>query len=391
MEMLELVETIRAEEADIHRLFDGDKPIRNAAKSPSYMAGLVEAVKLIHDVKDGRRPLYYLKEAMTTSDFPLFFADVLDRQLLAEYKAWPATWPAYCNRSTVPDFRAVKRYPQTYGVGAYLPAVNQQEEYAAESLVDRTAYTYSVAKYGRRVQMAFETMVNDDLGFFDRLPKDLARSAYISEERFVTDLFCGADGPDATFYAAGNTNVVTANPALSISGLQTAYTVLSAQKDGDGNPIYINAVVLVVPPALKVVAENILNATQLEVTAEAAGGAYSGGAEQRLITANWMRNNVRVIVNPWIPIIASNSNTNTSWFLFADAQSGPPALELGFLRGYEAPQIFVKEPNQRRVGGAINVADGDFETDTIQHKVRHIFGGCTLDPKMSVASNGSGA
>ena len=391
MEMLELVETIRAEEADIRRLFDGEKPIRNTAKSPTYMAGLVEATKLISDVKDGRRPLHYLKEAMTTSDFPYYFADVLDRQLLAAYKDWPKTWPAYCNRSTVPDFRQVKRFPQTYGVGAYLTAVNEQEEYPAEAATDRAPYTYTVAKYGRRVPMSFETMVNDDLGFLDRLPKDLARAAYISEERYVTDLFVGADGPDGTFYAAGNSNVVTSNPALSIAGLQTAYTVLSAQTDSDGNPIYINAVVLVVPPALKVVAENILNATQLEITAEAAGGEYDTGAEQRLITANWMRNNVRIVVNPWIPIIASNSNTNTSWFLFADAQSGPPALELGFLRGYEAPQIFIKEPNQRRVGGAINMADGDFETDTIQHKVRHIFGGCTLDPKMSVASSGAGA
>jgi hypothetical protein len=35
--------------------------------------------------------------------------------------------------------------------------------------------------------------------------------------------------------------------------------------------------------------------------------------------------------------------------------------------------------------------EGDFETDAIHYKVRHVFGGVTLDPIMSVYSNGSGS
>ena len=67
------------------------------------------------------------------------------------------------------------------------------------------------------------------------------------------------------------------------------------------------------------------------------------------------------------------------------------ALELGFLRGHEAPEIFIKESNQRRIGGAINPLDGDFDSDSVEYKVRHCFGGSRGDGKATVASNGSGS
>jgi hypothetical protein len=35
--------------------------------------------------------------------------------------------------------------------------------------------------------------------------------------------------------------------------------------------------------------------------------------------------------------------------------------------------------------------DGDFDTDTVEYKVRHVMGGTLMDPKAAVASNGSGS
>jgi hypothetical protein len=63
---------------------------------------------------------------------------------------------------------------------------------------------------------------------------------------------------------------------------------------------------------------------------------------------------------------------------------------MGFLRGYETPQIFMKMPNQSTVGGGPSPMDGDFDTDSIEYKVRHIFGGVAEDFKMTVASTGAG-
>jgi hypothetical protein len=163
-------------------------------------------------------------------------------------------------------------------------------------------------------------------------------------------------------------------------------TVLGAMKDSAGEPIVVDAVELVVPPALEITAQNILNATQILVDPNAAAGT----AQQAMFTQNWMRNRVRLTVDPYIPIVAASANGGTSWFLFANPNTGRPALEIGFLAGYETPGLYQKAPNTMRVGGAVDPTLGDFETNEIRYKGMHIIGGTRLDPKATVASNGSG-
>ena len=39
----------------------------------------------------------------------------------------------------------------------------------------------------------------------------------------------------------------------------------------------------------------------------------------------------------------------------------------------------------------MNPMEGDFDTDAVHYKIRHVFGGTTIDPIMTVYSNGSGS
>ena len=384
-EFLAVLETIRAEEASVTRLFNGEgRGVRSHRQTPEYAVKLSEAAQLVADVMRGRRRAHVLLEAMSTSDFPQLFGDILDRQVLAAYQETPRTWQNYCKRSTVRDFRTVKRFRVDGGEGV-LDAVAEGAAYP-ESSVSDDEYTWSVAKYGRRMPFTWESMINDDLQALKDIPERLGRAARRSEEKFATQLFVDANGPHASLYTAGNGNIVTGNPALSVAGLQTAFTVLAAMRDSDGEPILIDAVELVVPPALQVVAQNILNATEVWLTTN--GGATG----QEMHTTNWMRSKVRLSVNPYIPIVASAADGDTSWYLFANPNNGRPALEMGFLRGHEEPEIFMKTSNAQRVGGgAVDPMDGDFETDAIDYKVRHVFGGGRIDPKMTVASEGDGS
>jgi hypothetical protein len=386
---LDLVDSINAAEASPERIYAGEgrrvgRPSRQTAATERYRRGLLEAARLYGRVLRGdRRAALTFQEAMSTSDFSYLFADIIDRQILAAYRSAPVMWQSIARRGTVRDFRAVNRYTLDGGE-AVLDEVKQLSEYKAASLTDGR-YQYSVKKYGRTLPISWETLINDDLDALRDLPQRLGNAARRSEERFVTDLFAGTSGPDSTFFAGGNNNVVTSNPALSITALQTALTVLAAQTDTDGAPIYVEAAWLVVPPALEVTALNILNATQIEMTD--AGGT----SNQRLIAANWMRNRVKPLVNPWLPII-STSNGNTSWYLIADPGVGRPAMEVGFLTGHELPELWVKSPNATRVGGGpVAPEEGDFETDSIVYRVRHVFGGTLMDPKSAVASNGTGS
>ncbi len=71
-----------------------------------------------------------------------------------------------------------------------------------------------------------------------------------------------------------------------------------------------------------------------------------------------------------------------------------------FLSGHESPEMFMKASNaipisQNSMGasgaGMSSPMDGDFDTDSILYKVRHILGGTLLDPLMGVASTGVGS
>lgn len=406
-DFLELIERVAAGEADAQRLYaDEGQSLRGVrmvlSRRPDYPRMLAEAATLWSDVLGGRKPTWRLQEALTTSDFPLLTADIIDRQMLAKYREWVPTWPAYAARRTVRDFRTVKEFPPAYGADLRLDAVKEQAEYPEVTLTEQAALTWSVQKYGRRIAFSWEAIINDDLQQLMDIPGRFAMAARRTESRFVVDLFVDVNGPHASFYTVGNKNQIvvangaaTANPPLSIAALQDAFKVLANMKDEQGEPIFIDAVTLVVPPALEIVARNILNAIQLEITTAAAGGAPPNPAtagEQRLIVQNWMRNKLTLVVDPYIPMVASTANGNTSWFLFANPNEGRPAIRLGFLRGHEEPEIFMKSSNAVRVGGGpTDPMDGDFETDTVQWKVRHVLGGVRMDPKMTVASNGSGS
>jgi hypothetical protein len=385
MEFLELVETLRAEEATADRLFKGEgMGVRKMylKRSANYAKRLAEAAKLIANVAKGRAPSYRLQEAMTTSDFPYLFGDVLDRQVLAAYREAPTTWSNFAKRSVVRDFRAVKRF-SVYGADQVLSEVKEREQYEKEAINENAPYTYAVKKYGRRLDFSFETIVNDDLDVLTDGPVRLGRAARRSEQKFVTGLYVDANGPHASMYTDG-VNKLTGNPALSLAALQTGMEVMSKQVDENGEPILIEMVELTVPPALEVTALNYLNALQIELTER------GGTSNSKLVSQNWMKTRFRVNVDYYIPILASTANGHTSWFLFANPDNGRPALEVGFLRGHEEPEIFMKMPNSVRVGGG-GADEFDFDTDSREYKVRHIFGGSRVDPKMTVASDGKGS
>ena len=387
MEFLQLIETYRSEHASRERLFDEDGFVTAASirKRANYNQLLHEAMGVLKSARGSRFGMLRFEEAMNTQDFPLLMGDVLDRQLLGTYMECPQTWQNYCRRAKVQDFRTVNRLAVD-GAEGVLPSVGEQGDYLPQ-VVGETKYTYAVTKYGRTLNWSWESWINDDLDALgSSSPARLARASRRSEEKFATGLFVDANGPHASLYTTGNANKVTSNPVLSITALQTAWKVLGAMRDADNEPILIDVAELVVPPALEIVAQNILNATVVRST------ATSGGAtNNELEFANWMRTRVRLSVNPYIPIVASSANGDTSWFLFASPSVGRPALEMGFLKGHEAPALFQKISNQQRLGGSSSPIDGDFEKDATAFKVRHVFGGGRMDPKTTVASNGSGS
>lgn len=405
-EFLEVLESFRSDDEGLKNLFQVNetegKPVRRKVQTKQYKLQVAEAAKFLTEIITGRRSASQLLEVMTTSDFPYLFGDILDRTVLATYNEWPTTWTALAKRTTVADFRNAKVFPPTWGADGVLGEVGQSEEYPDAAVYEQTPIEWNVLKYGRKVPFSWESIINDDLDMLKDIPVRLGRAARRTENDLVTSLYVGTTGPLSTMYHNDFANIVNTtngasidNPALSIVGLNDAYTVLSAMLDESGQPIMREALTLVVPPALEVTARNILNATEIHATSLRGGGSpdnTSGSGYQELSVANWMRNRLTLVVDPYIPLKATSSNGNTSWFLFANPNYSREAIRIGFLRGHETPEIWMKSPNAVRVGGgAVNAMDGDFDTDSITYRIRHIIGAVKIDPKATVASNGSGS
>jgi len=384
--MLPEVAAFSQQSATESALLSGDAPSftqrrPKASANPRYQKAFLEVFDLYDRVVRGdRRAAVDFQENMTRSDFSFLFGDIIDRELLATYAQLPVQWTQLAKPGRVRDFRRVKRFTLDGGESV-LDEVPEQSEYPAASLADGF-YEYQVRKFGRRIPLSWETLINDDLDAFATIPQRLGNAARRSEERFATNLYAKANGPAAPYFSAGNGNLTDAQ--LDIWGLQEAMQIFGEQRDTEGNPIYVDAVTLVVPPALEVAARNVLNAT--EIFAAEGGGPGTGNDQLRV--ANWMRNKVTLIVNPWLPIIDLETGS-TAWYLFATPSAGRPAMEVGRLIGHETPQLFQKSPNATRVGGGlIDATDGDFGTDSVEWKIRHILGGTLMDPKSAVASTG---
>ncbi len=349
-----------------------------APRDPRLNARILEAIHTWERGLSGSlRGRADLAEALTTSDFPLLLASVFDRELLAQYEDIAPIWPSFARKTIVKDFRP-KKLQDLLGGRAILDPVAEGAPYPARSLTE-SEYALTVGKRGARIRLTWEMLVNDDLDAFRDLPNRLATGARDTEDYLATALLVVAGGADTAFFKTANKNAPTALP-LTGDNLSAALSAISTRKDADGRPIVNKGTVLMVPPALEMTALAILNATEVRTT---------DGTTIR-VGGNELKNKVTLVVNPWLPIIATDAKTDARWFVLPPANAPRPAVTLGFLRGHEVPDLRVKSSTGNRVGGGlITPEEGSFEFDDIEYRVRHVLGGAQIDPIATYASNGS--
>ena len=345
---------------------------------PEYRQKLVETMQFIDEFRRGRIARARFAETMSTSDFPGLLGGVIDRSLLGGYRPYPTSYQDWCSiYRDAKDFRELERHFLDLGDGT-LTKVKEAEEYPYASL-DEGKYTYKVEKFGRKFKFSWEAFVNDDLSALTTIPSRLGIAAKRTTEKLATSLICDASGPDATFFSDANGNKLTL--PLNAANLKTAAGVMADLSDKGDEPIFNDPAVLVVPPALKITAQEIVKTIQMEI---------ASGTDTKITTPG-LFGNLKVSVAPYISKIITDAEVRKkAWFLFADpAQLERPAVEIGFLRGHEEPQLFMKSANASMIGGGdVGAFSGDFDSDSIEFKVRHIVGGAAMDPRGAVGSFG---
>ena len=322
-----------------------------------------------------------LAESHTISDFPLLMGDVLDRKLLERFREVPQVWRQYI-RVGMParDFRTARMITTDGGDGQW-DEISDQEGLKYTTLTE-TGYTISPALYGKGLRLSYRLLLNDDLNAFAEIPAVLGRGGRRTIAKFATSLLFDASGPHASFFTVGNGNIVSGNPALSITSLSNALAMFLAFTDSVGEPIALEGVRLVYGPANEINVQNIMNTLTIEQT-------EAGGTSARVITVNnWLKVRIQPVLDHYVPIVASGATG--SWALVADPSNGRPAAEMRFLAGFDEPVLYQKAPNTQRVSGGLDDSVGDFESMATEYKGLVGFGGTQMEPKAAVGSAGTG-
>lgn len=349
--------------------------------------GNVRAFRALEDIQAGRRRLW---ETQTTSDFAALTSELMGRQLKARFMQQPSVFRRY-----VP----IRATPITNFKNVYAVAVDRSNQSVTfnSAIPENTAFGYSafadssegykVAKYIEGYKHSFELKMNDDLGGLAQVVPYMVEDQVYVQEYFAVTLHCDANGPHATLYTAGRGNIVndgaTNNMPMSEAALETAFNQIGQATDASGRPILLNNGLIVVV-GNKALERKALRFKNMIETRRTEGSTV-------VVTTNSL-SDFDVVYNPFIGQIVT-TNLATSWWVFPRPTPNPTRTwaEMGFLQGFDVPQVYMKRPNILTLGGAEVAGIGDFNTWSMEYAVATAFGGRQLaDYQVTVASNGTG-
>jgi len=357
----------------------------------------LEAAKLLEGALRGdRMDKLKLQEGIATSDLPELLVPTLNKILLDEYAAQPRVWDQFATRLVVDDFRPVTfqalRYDDagednqgdTFREGS-LPTVGEYDEYPTAGWFNVTESTMRVKKAGQRIRFSWESIVNDgQIGLLERLPLEMAQKAAGKEDEEVTKQLVSASGLNTTNFKSGNQNLISGNPVLTLEALEDAIDAANRQTFNGKLITPITQFALVVPRGLEMTARKILAVQEVRTQ------TGTGDGSTVTISANPIGSRVTIVVNDWLTKI--NSGSGNYWFLIpVPGQSLNPALALGFLRGYESPELRIKSNGGMYIGGGeVPAREGSFDNDDWEMRIRHIATGGFIVPAGTMASTGAG-
>lgn len=278
----------------------------------------------------------------STSDFPAILANVAGKTLRAAYDRTPRTFAAWARRATITDFKPVQR--TQLGGAPDLQRVLEAGEFTYGTIGEGKE-VYALATYGRIVAITRQTLINDDLDAFTRVPSAFGASAADLESDIVYAILMQnpamADG--VALFDAAHGNVGTAS-TVSEAALAEAYRAFAQQRGLEGRLVSILPATIMVPPGVRSVE------ARKQITATTPGSVQE---------VNTFANRLQVIEEPRLIPEAGQD----PWFLAADP-ARIDTVEYAYLDGQEGVYT------ETRMG---------FEVDGLEIKARHDFAAKAID------------
>lgn len=279
---------------------------------------------------------------MSGSDLPNILLDAANKSLRRAYDATTRTFTVWANPSTAPDFKNINR---TLLSGApSLLEVKSGGEFKYGSVTDGKE-TYALATYGRIIGINRQTIINDDLAAFTRLPQLCANAAADLQSDTVYGILTtnAALADSIALFHASHNNLTSSGTAISVASLGVARKTLRTQTGLEGRLINLSMKTLLVPAAIETTAQQFVSQ------------AYIAAQSSNI---NPFAGQLTVVAEPRL-----DANSATAWYGVADPAQ-IDTVEYAFLEGSEGVYL------ESRMG---------FEVDGMELKVRQDFAAKALD------------
>jgi len=252
----------------------------------------------------------------TTSDFPLILENVVGKSLRDGYELAPRVFPLIGTRETLPDFKEVSRVAM--GSAPKPEKVLEGGEYTYGELGE-SGEKYRVFKYGKILALTWESLINDDLNAFTRVPMKMGTAAaQLESDIFFAEITGNPALSDGTaFFHTDRGNIAGANAAISIASLGAGRNAMRQMKDGD-HFLNLQPEFLLVPSALETLAEQFVSQN---LQADSSGNI------------NPFAGRLQVISEPRLDV-----NSTSAWYLAA-SPNAIDTVAYAYLQGEEGPQI----------------------------------------------------
>ncbi|SNT09836.1 prohead protease/major capsid protein fusion protein [Antarctobacter heliothermus] len=280
----------------------------------------------------------------STSDFPEILSAVTNKTLRQAYDAYPRTFMLFCRQVLATDFKAMHRVQ--LGEAPQLLEVGESGEFKRGTLGE-SKESYKVKTYGRVVAITRQTLINDDLDAFTRIPAMYGNSIAQLESDVVWGVITAnpamADG-NALFHTT-HKNLAGTGAALAVEAVGAARAAMAKQTGLDKKTVLnVRPAFLIVPASLELKAEQMV-AQNLVPAA----------------TSNVVPQSIRTLAPISEPRLDAVSET--AWYLAASPNQ-IDTIEYAYLEGQQ--------------GAYIETRNG-FDVDGIEIKCRLDFGAKAID------------
>lgn len=212
----------------------------------------------------------------SSADFPFILANVANKTLRSAYDSTPRTFTAWARQATITDFRPVQR-TQLAGAPDLLRVPESGE--VTYGTMGEGREVYALLTYGRIIGIRRQTLINDDLDAFTRIPSAFGASAADLEPDLVYSILTSNPlmGDGVALFNAGHGNLGTAG-AISETTLAEAYRLFGNQRGLEARQISVQPRYLITPPGSRSV-EARKNVTATTPNAVAGVNAFAGRLE----------------------------------------------------------------------------------------------------------------